>query len=479
LHPQKFFHHRERNPSQNPSNLLNKDTEDEEFNMTPILRFAPSPTGRLHVGNIRIALMNWLYTRKNHGKFILRMDDTDAERSTQEFAYSIIEDLGWLGLKHDEIYHQSDRFHKYETEVDKLKASGRLYPCYETPDELAFKRKQQLARGRPPIYDRAALKLTDSERAKLEQNGLKPHWRLKLETQRISWIDLVHGKVEFESDKLSDPVLLREDGMPLYTLSSVVDDIDLGVTHIFRGDDHIANTAVQIQLINALGGDASKFTFCHMPLLTDASGGGLSKRTGSLSIENLKDDGIEPMAILCLLSSLGTSEQLKLTFDVQDLIDRFETAHINRSSVKFSFDELAQVNQKLLHHMPFVMAQPRLKKLNLNIDEATWDHLKGNIKKFDDIKHQWMICHGDITPIIDEPDFIKEALALLPAEPWDEDTWSAWTTSIKEKTGRSGKQLFMPLRECLTGESHGPEMKHLLPLMGYKKTKARLEGKQG
>jgi glutamyl-tRNA synthetase len=447
--------------------------------MTPVLRFAPSPTGRLHVGNIRPALMNWLYARKHGGKFILRMDDTDTERSTQDYAYGIIEDLAWLGLDHDELYHQSDRMDKYEAAVEKLKKSGRLYPCYESPEELAFKRKQQLARGRPPIYDRAALKLTDPERAKLEENGMKPHWRLKLETQKISWLDLVHGRVEFESDKLSDPVLLREDGMPLYTLSSVVDDIDLGITHIIRGDDHIANTAVQIQLINALGGDATKFTFCHMPLLTDAAGGGLSKRTGSLSIQNLREDGVEPMAILCALSSLGTSEQLMLTFNKQDLINRFETAHINRSSVKFSFDDLAQINEKLLHHMPYTLAQPRLKKLGLNMDEATWEHLKGNIKKFDDIRHQWHICHGDITPIIDEPDFIAEASALLPSEPWDDNTWGAWTASIKEKTGRSGKQLFMPLRECLTGESHGPEMKYLLPLIGYAKTKARLTGKQG
>jgi glutamyl-tRNA synthetase len=447
--------------------------------MTPVLRFAPSPTGRLHVGNIRIALMNWLYTRKNHGKFILRMDDTDAERSTQEFAYAIIEDLTWLGLTYDELHHQSDRFDRYDIAIERLKKSGRLYACYETPEELAFKRKQQLARGRPPIYDRAALKLTDKEQAKLEENGNKPHWRLKLETQRIEWIDLVHGKVEFEADKLSDPVLLREDGMPLYTLSSVVDDIELGVTHIFRGDDHIANTAVQIQLINALGGDASKFTFCHMPLLTDAAGGGLSKRTGSLSIQNLRDDGIEPMAMLCLLSSLGTSYPLLLTFDINDLVQRFETACINRSSFKFSFDELTQVNQKLLHHMPFSKAENRLRQLGLNIDEATWDHLKGNLTKFNDIKHLVQVCRGDITPIIEDPEFIAIAHDLLPSEPWDETTWSTWTQAVKEKTDRAGKQLYMPLRECLTGESHGPEMKYFLPLIGHRKALARLTGKQG
>jgi glutamyl-tRNA synthetase len=390
--------------------------------MTPVLRFAPSPTGRLHVGNIRIALMNWLYTRKNHGKFILRMDDTDAERSTQEFAYAIIEDLTWLGLTYDELHHQSDRFDRYDIAIERLKKSGRLYACYETPEELAFKRKQQLARGRPPIYDRAALKLTDKEQAKLEENGNKPHWRLKLETQRIEWIDLVHGKVEFEADKV---------------------------------------------------------TFCHMPLLTDAAGGGLSKRTGSLSIQNLRDDGIEPMAMLCLLSSLGTSYPLLLTFDINDLVQRFETACINRSSFKFSFDELTQVNQKLLHHMPFSKAENRLRQLGLNIDEATWDHLKGNLTKFNDIKHLVQVCRGDITPIIEDPEFIAIAHDLLPSEPWDETTWSTWTQAVKEKTDRAGKQLYMPLRECLTGESHGPEMKYFLPLIGHRKALARLTGKQG
>lgn len=445
--------------------------------MTPVLRFAPSPTGRLHVGNIRIALMNWLYTRKNNGTFILRMDDTDAERSTQEFAYGIIEDLAWLGLTHDELHHQSDRFEQYNDAVEKLKASGRLYACYETPEELAFKRKQQLARGRPPIYDRASLKLTSPEIAKLEENGLKPHWRFKLETQRIEWIDLVHGRVEFEADKLSDPVLLREDGMPLYTLSSVVDDIELGVTHVFRGDDHIANTAVQIQLINALGGDASKFTFCHMPLLTDATGGGLSKRTGSLSIKTLREEGTEAMAILCLLYSLGTSQSLKLTVDLKDLTQSFETAHINRSSPKFSYDELITVNQKLLHHMPFEAALPRLKELGLTMDSNIWDHLKGNLKKFEDIKHLWSVCHGNIMPINEDPQFTQLALDLLPNTPWDENTWGTWTQLIKENSGRSGKLLFMPLREALTGESHGPEMKYLLPLIGPEKTKARLQGR--
>lgn len=447
--------------------------------MTPVLRFAPSPTGRLHVGNIRIALMNWLYTRKNNGKFILRMDDTDAERSTQEFAYGILEDLTWLGLTHDEIYHQSDRFENYEAAMVKLKASGRLYACYETPDELAIKRKQLLARGRPPIYDRTGLRLTDAEKQKLEKNGYKPHWRFKLGPEDVAWVDLVHGRVDFEADKLSDPVLIREDGMPLYTFSSVVDDIELGVTHIFRGDDHIANTAVQIQLIDALGGKSSAFTFCHMPLLSDASGAGLSKRTGSLSIETLRNEGIEPMAILCLLASLGTSQTLKLTFDRQDLIDAFETARINKSTIKFSEDELRAVNEKLLHQMSYEEALPRLKKMDLHMDAAVWDHLKANLKVFEDIKHLWLICHGNIQPLIQDREFIEQALALLPKGPWNNQTWATWTDQLKEKTNRSGKKLFMPLREALTGESHGPEMKYLLPLMGYEKAKKRLEGHNG
>lgn len=447
--------------------------------MTPVLRFAPSPTGRLHVGNIRIALMNWLYTRKNNGKFILRMDDTDVERSTQEFAYGILQDLEWLGLTHDELYHQSDRMDNYHAVAQQLIKSGRLYACYEPPEELEIKRKQLLARGKPPIYDRAGLRLTEAEKKKFEEHGHKPHWRFKLESQKIEWVDLVHGHVEFGADKLSDPVLIREDGMPLYTLSSVVDDIELGVTHIFRGDDHIANTAVQIQLIEAITGKASAMTFCHLPLVSDAKGGGLSKRIGSLSIENLREEGIEPMAILCLLATLGTSQSLKLTYDIQTLIDSFATAHINKSTFKFSYEDLIAVNQKLLHHMPFDEAQKRLKKMNLDINEATWDHLKGNLSMFKDIEKLWTICHGNVRPIIRDPEFIREALLLLPTGTWDENTWGAWTEQVKAKTEVMGKKLFMPLREAITGESHGPEMKHLLPLIGEAKVRTRLEGHIG
>lgn len=445
--------------------------------MTPVLRFAPSPTGRLHVGNISIALTNWLYTRQNKGKFILRMDDTDTERSTAEYAYGIIEDLAWLGLTHDELHHQSDRWASYESAVEALKKEGRLYPCYESPEELAFKRKQQLARGHPPIYDRAALKLTDTERANLEKNGHRPHWRLKLLSNKIEWDDIVHGKVEFEGDKLSDPVLLREDGTPIYTLSSVVDDIELKITHIFRGNDHIANTAVQIQLIEALGWNPKKFTFGHLPLLTDAKGRGLSKRLGSLSIQHLRNDGIEPLAIICLLRALGTSDPLHLTFNIQELIDSFDCTKITRSSPKFSLDELYHVNEKLLHHMPYEIAQIRLKDMGFYIEKQAWEVFKSNLKTFSDVKELWTICYGEINPVIEEPDYIAQALEALPAEPWDEKTWRIWTESLKEETERKGKQLYMPLRKALTGHSHGPEMQLLLPLIGYQKTKARLKGK--
>lgn len=445
--------------------------------MTPVLRFAPSPTGLLHIGNIRTALANWLFARKHGGRFILRMDDTDTERSKAEYAYAILEDMKWLGMDHDSLHHQSDRSASYEAAAEALKKKDRLYPCYETPEELNFKRKQQLARGQPPIYDRAALQLSEADRAKYEASGRNPHWRLKLEPKDVEWQDQIHGTVHFDGDKLSDPVLIREDGKPIYTLSTIVDDIELGITHIFRGDDHIANTAVQIQLIEALGVDSSKFTFGHMPLLTDHNGKSLSKRLGSLSIQQLRQDGVEAMAINCHLASLGTSESVHITHDMQTLIRHFDPTHISRSSPKFVAEELMHTNEKLLHLLPFAIVKDRLKDMHIDMDESTWDVLKGNLHLFADIKHLWQICTGSISPVIEEPDFTNQAASSLPAAPWDENTWRNWTNQLKQETGRKGKELYMPLRKALTGMGHGPEMMYLLPIIGYERAKARLQGK--
>ena len=434
------------------------------------LRFAPSPTGRLHVGNARVALINWLYARQNGGTFLLRMDDTDEERSTAEFAEAIERDLTWLGLAWDAFARQSERTERYDLAAETLKASGRLYPCYETADELSLKRKAQLIAGRPPLYDRAALSLSEEKRAAYEAEGRRPHWRFKLEHSAIDWEDLVRGPQHFEGDKLSDPVLIREDGRPLYTLSSVVDDAELGVTHVLRGEDHVANTAVQVQLFEALGAEVP--TFGHLPLLTDAEGKGLSKRLGSLSLEALRAEGLEPMTLNAYLAALGTSEHAEPALGLAELVARFDLSRYGRAAPKFDPADLDHLNARLLHILPFEAVSARLPSL----DEETWEAIRPNLVKLDEVEGWLSICRRALTPVIEEPDYTAEAAKLLPPEPWDEETWGAWTGKLKSATGRKGKQLFLPLRLALTGLPHGPELKALLPLIGRERAEKRLRG---
>ncbi len=444
--------------------------------MKPIVRFAPSPTGRLHVGNIRTALANWLFAQKHQGSFILRLDDTDVARSTKEFAAAIQEDLLWLGITFDQLIRQSERFNSYNAAIDILKRTKRLYPCYETADELELKRKQQLARGKPPIYDRAALQLTAAEQQRLEAEGRKPHWRFLLTPEKVSWQDLVHGHVEFEGANLSDPVLLREDGSPIFTLSTVVDDIELGVTHVLRGDDQVANTAIQMQMITALGEDPAGFTYAHLPLLMDISGASLSKRLGSLSINTLRQAGMEPMAINSLLAKIGTSDAVVTAFKMQDLVDQFDMGKFNRSSPKFDAEELEKFNSKLLHEMPYEIAKERLEARGM--DESFWNLVHGNLNTFSDVKMWWQVCYGQIDPQIEDKEYIQIALDLLPLGDWNEDTWKTWTNAIKVATGRKGKELFMPLRKALTGCDHGPEMQRLILCIGKTRGLARLKGER-
>ena len=434
------------------------------------LRFAPSPTGRLHVGNARVALINWLYARQNGGAFLLRMDDTDEERSTAEFAAAIEQDLTWLGLAWDAFARQSERTERYDLAAETLKASGRLYPCYETADELSLKRKAQLSAGRPPLYDRAALNLSEEKRAAYEAEGRRPHWRFKLEHTAIDWDDLVRGPQHFEGDKLSDPVLIREDGRPLYTLSSVVDDAELGVTHVLRGEDHVANTAVQVQLFEALGAEVP--TFGHLPLLTDSEGKGLSKRLGSLSLEALRAEGLEPMTLNAYLAALGTSEHAEPALDLAELVGRFDLSRYGRAAPKFDPADLDHLNARLLHILPFEAVSARLPSL----DEETWEAIRPNLVKLDEVEGWLSICRRTLTPVIEEPDYAAEAAKLLPPEPWDEATWGTWTGELKAATGRKGKQLFLPLRLALTGLPHGPELKALLPLIGRERAEKRLRG---
>ncbi|MBX9804616.1 MAG: glutamate--tRNA ligase [Alphaproteobacteria bacterium] len=445
------------------------------------VRFAPSPTGLLHIGNARAALINWLFARHHALKgedasFLFRLDDTDLERSDPVYAKAIEEDLAWLGLTHDRFARQSDRFGEYDKAVEHLKTSGRLYPCYETPEELDFKRKRQLARHEPPIYDRTGLKLTDEERQAFEAEGRRPHWRFKLLPEAIHWDDLIRGPNDFHGSHLSDPVLVRGDGAYLYTLTSVVDDIDFGITHIIRGEDHVTNTAVQIQLFTALGGDISKMHFAHSTLLVDVNGASLSKRLGSLSLASLRESGLEPMSINSFLARLGTSMPIEPHLTLDELAENFTLSIFSRTAPHFDQAELGTINHKLLQMTPFERVRDRLKVISPSLNEPFWNVIRGNLKTIQEAKDWEPIISGGMTPIIEDQNYLNQALSCLPGEPWNTETWGIWTNQLKEMTGRKGKELFMPLRQAITGMDHGPEMKELLPLIGYTKIKERLKG---
>ncbi|HRQ80566.1 MAG TPA: glutamate--tRNA ligase [Azospirillaceae bacterium] len=446
--------------------------------MTVAVRFAPSPTGRLHVGNLRLALVNWLFARRHGGDFLLRMDDTDVERSTEEFAKGIEADLSWMGLTWDRFARQSDRVARYEEVADQLRAAGRLYPCYETPEELSLKRASLVSQGRPPIYDRAALRLTDADKARLESQGRKPHWRFKLEHEPVEWTDGVRGAQRFHGRDLTDPVLIREDGYPLYTLSSVVDDADLGITDVIRGEDHVTNTAVQTQIFVAIGAAVPRFA--HLPLLTDAAGQGLSKRLNSLSIGSLRDDeGVEALALASLLAKLGTSDPIEARASLEELVAEFDISKVSRATARFDPEDLYRLNAKTLHVLPFDAVRSRLEALGMTgVEEETfWLTVRPNLSKLEDAREWWQVTHAPVAPVIEDADMLAAAAGLLPAEPWDETTWGAWTALVKDATGRKGKALFHPLRLALTARDKGPELKNLLPLIGRDRALARLAGR--
>jgi len=443
--------------------------------MSVTVRFAPSPTGRLHAGNIRTALLNWMFAQQRGGRLLLRLDDTDRERSTDEFADGIREDLTWLGLAWDREVKQSDRFAIYDAAVEKLKASGRLYPAYETQDELELKRKRQLARGRPPVYDRAALKLTDADREKLESAGQTPHWRFKLETRDVVWNDLIRGEQHVDAASLSDPVLVRADGSYLYTLPSVVDDIDLGITHVVRGEDHVANTAPQIQLFGALGAEPPAFG--HHNLLVGPEGQALSKRDRALSIQGMREEGLEPLAVASYSAVIGSSDTVAPHPSLHELVVRFAFGKMSRAPARFDIAELRALNAKLLHALPYEAVAPRLHDMGIKDGEAFWRAVRSNLAVLSDAGAWWLVVKGPLQPVIADAALCEQAAALLPPEPWDKSTWERWAADVKEAASIKGKALFQPLRLALTGREHGPELKLLLPLIGREHALARLEGK--
>lgn len=446
--------------------------------MTVRVRFAPSPTGKMHVGNARTAIMCWLFARKHKGHFMLRIDDTDLERSKDELTEAIKRDLTWLGISWDSYAHQKHRMDRYTVVIEKLKADGRLYACYETAEELDLKRKILLGRKLPPIYDRGALSLTDAQKAAYEAEGRRPHWRFKLNHTPIVWQDLIRGEVKFDGALMSDPVLIREDGTPLYHLCSVIDDVDFEITHVVRGEDHVSNTASHIQMFEAISNRVPQF--CHLPLISDAEGGKLSKRLGSMSLEDLRDgEGLEPQSIISYLGRLGTSDPIEAFYDLTPLADSFDFAKFGRGTPKFDPDEIFRLNAKIVHTMPFADVQARLEALvGGPVTSEFWDAVKHNLTLVRDFKDWWQVANGPVTPAIDAEDreFIAHAAAQLPDGAFTTATWPAWIATLKDSSGRKGKGLFMPLRKALTGMEHGPEMDQMLPLIGRDRALKRMQG---
>ena len=436
------------------------------------VRFAPSPTGHLHIGNFRTALVNFLFARKEKGHFMLRIDDTDQERSTLEFEKAIIEDLSWMNLNWDSLEKQSTRLKRYDEVLETLLDKKRAYACYETADELSLKRKVQLSSGKPPVYDRSSLRLSDSEISDLKSKGKKPHYRFLLDHSEVTWNDLVKGQGKYHMSSLSDPVILREDGRVIYTLASVVDDIDFEITHILRGEDHMTNSAAQIQLFEALGSIAPNLG--HLSLLTDISGAGLSKRLGSLSLKDLRNEGIHPMAISSLLSKVGTSDPVEIKKEIETIILYFDINKFGKSKSKFDKNELSILNSKIYQLIDFEEINEDLNKMNISITKEFWNLIRGNIALLKNVKDWWDICFGTIDTIIENQDFLDLALEVLPLDQFNETTWSTWTKTISQETGKKGKELYMPLRLCLTGQNKGPEMADLILMMGRDKVIKRL-----
>jgi glutamyl-tRNA synthetase len=436
------------------------------------VRFAPSPTGLLHVGNARQAVANALFARRHGARFQLRLDDTDTARSRPEYAAAIEQDLAWLGIGWDELLRQSDRLERYAQAAERLKREGLLYPCFESDEELRYKRELQLKRGQPPIYDRAMLKLTPEQRAAAEAGGKRPYWRFKLYGGTVSWTDLVLGARQVKLTTLSDPVLIRADGSPLYTFTSVVDDMDSNITHIIRGEDHVTNTGVQINLWSGLGSDPADVRFGHLPLLVDADGGKLSKRLEGLSLRSLRNDGVEPEAITGYLARLGTSRD-PAPLPLAELAADFDLAEVSHSAARFDVRQMLALNRRLLHGLDFAAVQARLPA---GATEAFWLAVRGNLDLLVEARVWWEVVAGEIVvpPMAGEGAFLTAALDHLPPEPWDGGTWLAWTGALKAATGRGGKALFHPLRLALTGEEKGPELAVLLPLMGRARVAERL-----
>lgn len=438
------------------------------------VRFAPSPTGWLHVGNMRTALINWLYAKQHGGRFLLRVDDTDLARSKPEYESGLKEDLQWLGLEWDETVKQSERFAQYDLAKQQLIDAGRLYACYETAEEIDIKRKMQISRGAPPVYDRSALTLTQAQIAAYESEGRKPHYRFKMDAAPIQWHDLIRGEVKFDGSLISDPVLFREDGVALFTLSTSVDDGQMGITHIMRGEDHVSNTAVQVQIMEALGHKIPMFG--HMALLKMKEGK-ISKREGGGDIRSLRESGVFAMVLASYLAKIGTSDAIELFASMDALVAAFGIGKMGRAMANYDEAEVARQNQKLLHQLPFSDVKAQLSGMGMaDVSEAFWEQVKPNLSALSDITAWWEVTQNALTPVITDAEYTRIAAGLLPVGEWQKESWSQFIEALKAATGRKGKELFMPLRLALTGREDGPELPVVVSLIGRERAVKRLCG---
>ncbi len=435
-----------------------------------VTRFAPSPTGYLHIGNLRAALFNWLIARKSGGTFILRLDDTDPERSEERYVDAIREDLEWLGLDWDREERQSLRLERYDAAADRLRADGRLYEAFETPTELDLKRKKLLNMGRPPVYDRDALDLSDAEKARLREERGAGHWRFRLDRERIEWTDGILGDISIDAASVSDPVLIRGDGQYLYTMASVVDDMEMGITDVVRGSDHVTNTATQIQMIEALGGTPP--SFAHHSLLTGPQGEALSKRLGTLALRDLRANGVEPMAVLSLMARLGSSDPVELRSSLGEIIDGFDVGRFGSAPTKFDEADLGPLSARVIGALPYAAVAEEVRGLGVPDDlaERFWDVVRENIDTRAEAAEWWALFKDGATPMVadDDKSFVADAMALLPDPPYTPEAWGSWTAAVKDATGRKGKSLFMPLRLAVTGRQRGPEMADVMTLLQKK-----------
>ncbi|MFL1780640.1 Glutamine--tRNA ligase [Candidatus Hepatincolaceae symbiont of Richtersius coronifer] len=449
--------------------------------MTIKVRFAPSPTGYLHLGNARMAVLNYLLALSLKGAYLLRIDDTDFKRVKPEYIEGVKEDLAWLGIKWQEEFKQSDRLDVYNQFLENLKANQRVYACYESNEELEYKRKLQLAKGHPPIYDRSMLNITAKQKLDYEKEGRRPYFRLKLEHTEIKWQDLIKGEISFKGENISDPIVVREDGSFLYILTSVIDDVEKQITHIIRGEDHVVNTAIQIQMFKFL--KAALPVFAHLPLITSSDGEGFSKRDGSLSLRSLRQQGMIPLAIANYLFSVGLGERNKIYQNLEEISQDFLLSNYNTATTKFDEGKLLKINLHLLQGLPFDDIQNKAKSLlKLDINEKFWQLIKNNITKFADIKDWYIACYGDLSKLASlstnaeiNSNLLHIALQTFPHNPWDENTWNIWVDKIKLQTPLKGKELFKPLRKAISGNDDGPELKFLILLIGPEKIKQRLE----